>query len=547
MSYWSDRQDELYAKLEKEEEKLKKRIADFYRRESRKLEGKISSFYSRYGENNIIEYRKLMEKLDDDDLSLLIEAMDDFAEKYPEYAHLMPIRENIYKLNRLEGLQTSIRMQQLEIGAINNQELTDHLTKQSHRAVNTAAEALGFGKNFYSINSDVVKMFVDAVHTNGKNYSERIWGNTEKLTEYLCTDMAQAFARGDSYQNIIKHMKERFEKVARNDMYRLIYTEGTYIMAHATMKPFEEDFELYKVSTAGDSKVCQTCRKVAEQVFNINEKVSGTNFPPFHAWCRCTWEVYVEDWDKWMDDYVEKHGNGSERQAKKIKDRLDDVTSVEDVEQLFKERDWFYHYMKDGNDYRSDSHLNLKGSDLESAKKIYEAYNDLFTKYPQMKNKLAPPTINLIKGAMAECYQGFGRGAVRLNSQYYCDYNKILFVDKTKDKWLISTYIDEKNYGKCTIMHELGHAIDDYLTYIVHYNGVTGDVGKTLADKMRPKILKSAKITKYDISKEVSQYATHDAKEFWAECFAEYMYSDNPRKVAATFGAILDEIMKEVK
>lgn len=307
MSYWSDRQDELYAKLEKEEEKLKKRIADFYRRESRKLEGKISSFYSRYGENNIIEYRKLMEKLDDDDLSLLIEAMDDFAEKYPEYAHLMPIRENIYKLNRLEGLQTSIRMQQLEIGAINNQELTDHLTKQSHRAVNTAAEALGFGKNFYSINSDVVKMFVNAVHTNGKNYSERIWGNTEKLTEYLCTDMAQAFARGDSYQNIIKHMKERFEKVSRNDMYRLIYTEGTYTMAHATMKPFEEDFEQYKISTAGDSKVCQTCRKVAEQVFNINEKVSGTNFPPFHAWCRCTWEVYVEDWNKWMDDYVKKH------------------------------------------------------------------------------------------------------------------------------------------------------------------------------------------------------------------------------------------------
>ena len=43
-----------------------------------------------------------MEALSDEDKRLLIEQMDEFAKKYPQYAHLMPVREHM-KLNRLEG------------------------------------------------------------------------------------------------------------------------------------------------------------------------------------------------------------------------------------------------------------------------------------------------------------------------------------------------------------------------------------------------------------------------------------------------------------
>ena len=336
MSYWKDRQEELYKQLEKDEERLKKRLSSFYSRESRKLENQIASYYTKYGENNVIEYRKMMEKLDDDDIRLLMERMDEFAEKYPQYAHLMPVRESIYKLNRLEGLQTSIKMQQLEIGAINNEELEKHLTKNVNRAVNTAAESLGFGKNFYSIESDVVKKFVGVKWSNDKNFSDRIWGNTEKLANYLNTDVAQGFARGDSYQRIMKQMKERFESVSRNDMYRLIYTEGTYVMAEATIKPFEEDFEEYKISTAGDSKVCPVCRKVSEKVFKISERKAGVNFPPFHAWCRCSFVPYVEDWDKWIDDYVDRHGEKKEvAMSLALNIKQDKLTLKVDYDEIF--------------------------------------------------------------------------------------------------------------------------------------------------------------------------------------------------------------------
>lgn len=39
----------------------------------------------------------------------------------------------------------------------------------------------------------------------------------------------------------------------------------------------------------------------------------GVNFPPLHPWCRCTFEIYVEDWDKWQDDYVKRHSKNPDK------------------------------------------------------------------------------------------------------------------------------------------------------------------------------------------------------------------------------------------
>ena len=319
MNYWQKRQQQLNKAMEKDEEKLKKRLSSYFDTEYRKLEKQIAAYYKQYGTDNVIQYRRLMESLPDADKRLLIEQMDEFAKKYPEYAHLLPVRESIYKLNRLEGLQYSVRMQQLEIGAVENEQITEHLNRQAMRGANAAAETMGFGKNFYSNNPDITKLFVNVAWTSGENFSERIWQNTEKLANYLNTDIAQGIARGDSYDRLVRQLRQRFGNVSRNDAYRLIYTEGTYVMAEATMQPFTEDFEKYRLSTVGDGKVCSICRGVSEETFDIADRQPGVNFPPLHPWCRCTFTIEVDDWDKWMDDYEKRHGNG---QAQKVAGRL---------------------------------------------------------------------------------------------------------------------------------------------------------------------------------------------------------------------------------
>lgn len=329
MSYWTKRQEQLNKELEKDEAKLKNRLSSFYDTEYEKLQKEISSYFQKYGADNVLEYRILMQSLPELDRKVLLERMDEFAEKYPQYDYLMPVRESIYKLNRLEGLQYSVRMQQYEMGAITREELNKHLERQAMRGVNAAAEAMGVGENFYANNPDVVKLFVDVPWSNGKNFSQRIWDNTEKLSNYLNTDIAQGFARGDSYAKLTRQLKKRFGDVSRNDAYRLIYTEGTYVMAESTMQPFTEDFEEYKISTVDDGKVCAICRGLAEKTFKIADRKPGVNFPPLHTWCRCSFEIVVGEWDKWMDDYEKRHSNG---QAQKVAERLkpenrDDIIS----------------------------------------------------------------------------------------------------------------------------------------------------------------------------------------------------------------------------
>ena len=322
MSYWTDRQEQLKRTAEKDEAALKKRLEKFYDAEFKRLDKEIAAYYQQYGEDNVIAYRRLLQSLSEEERTLLMERMGDFAEKYPQYADLMSVRESIYRLDRLQGLQYSVYMTQAEIAGYTDEQMKPYLTKLSQKGLNYGMETLGFGKNFYSINSDVVKQFVDTPWCNGENFSTRIWNDTQKLAQYLSTDIAQGFARGDSYDRLVRNLQQRFSRVNRRDAYRLIYTEGTYVMAESSMQPFTEDFEQYRISTARDGLVCPICRGISDKVFKISERQPGTNFPPFHPWCRCSFEIVVEDWDKWIDDYVEKH-SGDKKQAEKIKNRFD--------------------------------------------------------------------------------------------------------------------------------------------------------------------------------------------------------------------------------
>lgn len=312
-TYWSRRQAQLAAALEKDEAKLKKRLTAYYSAEYSALDKEIAAYYQKYGVNNVIEYRRLLETLPDADKRLLIERMDDFAEKYPQYKSLLPVRESIYKLDRLEGLQYSVRLHQLNIGAITNEEVAAHLKRQALRGANAATEAMGFGKNFYSERSDIVNKFVGTEWSNGKDFSTRIWENTDKLAGYLNTDIAQGFARGESYEKLTQHLQQRFENVSQRDAYRLIYTEGTYVMNEASIAAFEEDFDYYKLSPVRDGKTCSVCVDVSRSTFEIKNRQPGVNFPPMHPYCRCRFEIVVIDRKKWLDDYVEKHQNDTAR------------------------------------------------------------------------------------------------------------------------------------------------------------------------------------------------------------------------------------------
>lgn len=414
MSYWQKRQQQLNKSLEKDEEKLKKRLSSYFDTEYRKLEKQIAAYYEQYGTDNVIQYRRLMEELPEEDKRLLIEQMDAFAEKYPEYAHLMPIRESIYKLNRLEGLQHSVRMQQLEIGAVEIEQITEHLNRQAALNANTVAETLGYGKNFYSEDSELVKKIVNSKWSNGKDFSERIWGNTEKLAQYLNTDIAQAFVRGDSYARIVRQLRQRFLKVTRNDAYRLVYTEGTHVMNEARAAAFEEDTEEYVFRVQYDKPRRNGWRDICDdldgKIFKWSERVAGENFPPMHAWCHCTATPYISDREKWLDDYERRHTNG---EAQKVANRLSGNEMDDSVER-----------------YRRYN----KGLSLEGIVERNRVAHDITEKYTVRKSKWSGNVIEDDKKCKKERISG--------RKEWSCD---ILLSSKCQDRTIIHEHLHARS------------------------------------------------------------------------------------------------------
>lgn len=330
-SYWQKRQQELNNALEKDEKVLKKRLEKYYRTEERRLEKQIASYYTNYGVDNVVEYRQLLQRLSPEDYRLLMEQMDDFGAKYPEYAHLLPVRESIYRLNRLEGLEQSIQMQQLELGIKERSEVEKHLSRQAQRNFSAMTEDLGL-KNVQAFNSENKSIIQSVVNTRwceGKNFSDRIWKNHQKLADKLTKDIAAGFARGDQYSRMVSELKREFA-VGRKEAQRLIYTEGTFVQNESRARACENVFEYYSIATVGDERVCDICEgeeiETAGDPVKFEDRVAGENFPPFHPWCRCGYYIVVPDKQKWIDEYVEKHGGDPEldqEQKKAIEKLLD--------------------------------------------------------------------------------------------------------------------------------------------------------------------------------------------------------------------------------
>lgn len=305
-SYWHSRQTLADAAMEKDERALSIRVHNAYESELRRLNREIAEYYQRYGENGVLEYRRLMETMDPKDRELLIRDCDEFLRQHPDMQSIVDVRKSIYQLNRLEGLQASARLHLYQATGDVVQRIDNHIARQSLRGANTAAEAMGFGRAFYSMDSDAVRRFVDTVWTGNTSYSQRIWDNTETLASYVAQDMSKALARGDSYQRIAKALEKRFVDVPQSSLMRLVYTEGTYVSRMAQAEELRrEGFDSYTMQAVHDGKACEQCHGVEGKTFRFEDMQVGVNFPPLHPYCRCQIAPAVDDLDAWQQKQEE--------------------------------------------------------------------------------------------------------------------------------------------------------------------------------------------------------------------------------------------------
>ena len=225
---------------------------------------------------------------------------------------------------------------------------------------------------------------------------------------------------------------------------------------------------------------------------------------------------------------------------------LVDCKTPKEVETLMKNQGWFNSQTINGKTYDTNQSLSLDGCDLETAKAVFEAHQLVFDRFPQLVGKLnSVATANLKPSVYAQCSVGFGHGGVTVNRWHFHDATKL---SQSYNKGVASGFHPKNTQYRSIVTHELGHAVDDYLTNVQRASGMVNHwKPKWVSADLRPKVMRSCKMKVADAYTEVSGYATKDHFEWFAECFAEYMESPTPRKVATEFGKQLEVIMKGVK
>lgn len=218
--------------------------------------------------------------------------------------------------------------------------------------------------------------------------------------------------------------------------------------------------------------------------------------------------------------------------------------------------------------------VKMTGLQYDTAEMIYDSYDTVLEKFPELKGNLAKFTYDGVYGdAYASCVSLTGEIQAHGIFAKYDDLVKQYADDVAKGFHPIGT--DHRSI----IVHELGHALDGYMTENhllgADYNqfGIISTSSKTVRDmtlKMlgfdRQEIaneLKNQGLTLFQrrdileqrekdfIAKHVSGYATgydsdgnaltnYPEREFFAECFAEYVMGENPREAAKVFGEIIE-------
>lgn len=565
-TYWERRVQMADASLEKSERAIAKRTHKFYESELADLSREIASYYKRYGKDNVLEYRAMMQSMDALDRDLLIRNVEEFEKRYPELKSVVEVRKSIYKLNRLEGLQASAKVHLVSATAKAAAPLDAHFAKTAANAANAVSETLGKGKNFHTFDSDAIRQFVGTHWADGKSYSETIWGNTDRLATYVQQDMAKALARGVSYEQMTSELHKRFVDVSEANIMRLVQTEGTYVARAAQAAELKrEGFDSYYINPVGDERTCEVCGDVGkhshDEVYRFDDAVVGQNFPPLHPRCRCQIAPAVSDWDAWQKQQINK------KRAVVIEERMvgpaeQDHGTAQSQNLVFggaKTKEEAIAFLKDNLGFSNVS----PSFTLDELNQLASGFSQAFQQAPSMVGKISAIKAKSMQAcascvASTECVDpdvyrfnlhfDFDRKSMAesaSDSQYCCNPENF----ESGNRWWT-----QKDGVNGFIKHEFTHAIEARLTMLRLGFDVDDDVGyaEVLAYRTRygevsseivDEAFKSLGIERNgdNIARLVSEYGAKNSRETMAEANS----CEDPED--SVCNAIRDVLNKKIK
>ena len=296
-----------------EEERLNKIATDEFRRQQLEYERAIARmnkdievWYNRIAKNNDVSLAEAKKMLNDKELKEFRWTLDEYIKHGKEngidknWSKELENASARVHIERLEAMKLQVRgeIEKLYNGRESGFEsyLKNLYKDQYNRTAFQIAKGTGVGTNIYSLNDKLVNTVIKKPWApDGKNFSDRIWEDKDKLINTLHTEMTQAFIRGDSLEKLADKIAEKM-KVSKANASRLVYTESAAYSSKARFKSFQDlGVEKYEIVATLDNRTSDICQDMDGKVFDLKDYEVGVTANPFHVRCRTTTAPYFDD------------------------------------------------------------------------------------------------------------------------------------------------------------------------------------------------------------------------------------------------------------
>ena len=305
-SYWKERFGQLEAAQNRKGADTYLEIENQYRQAQKEIEGKINTWYQRFATNNNLSMAEARRMLRDKELAELKWNVKDYIKQGQANAfngQWIKELENAsarFHISRLEALKLQTQ-QSLELMFGNQLDSIDTAMKRIYLDgyYHTAYELQkGFGIGWDIAGLDqrkIEKVIRKPWAVDGKNFSERIWGNKEKLISEVHREITQDIMLGRDPQKAIDNISKKMN-TSKVNAGRLIMTEEAYFSSAAQKDCFQDlGVEQYEIVATLDSHTSDICQNLDGQVFPMKDFEPGVTAPPFHVYCRSTTVPYFEE------------------------------------------------------------------------------------------------------------------------------------------------------------------------------------------------------------------------------------------------------------
>ena len=304
--YWKKRFLQLEESQNKKGKDCCKEIEQQYQTSIRSIDKKINEWYGRLAVNNDVTMQEAYKLLDADELKEFKWDVNQYIKHGRENnvnGRWVKELENAsakYHISRLEAMKMDLR-QELESLIADQQKTIDKTMRNVYKDgyMHTAYEiqkGIHIGWDFSTIDKRKIdKVINNPWAADGKNFSERIWGNGTKLVGELNQILTQNIILGESPQKAIDKLAKRMD-VSKRAAGRLVMTEQAFFSAASQREAFKElDVEEFEIVATLDSHTSNICRSMDGRHFPMSKWEVGVNAPPFHVYCRSTTVPYFDD------------------------------------------------------------------------------------------------------------------------------------------------------------------------------------------------------------------------------------------------------------